>query len=324
MVVHALQDPAAINTQHSPPSPFHPSTPSPIPSETKDSGLRTQDLPPLTPHESQLLSSFLILRYDLVALAETNKLHPLQLLAFAMSPAVQAHLAELKKFADQAFALRSLESRNLALDLLEQVAKSSDNPIEKRRAASAILRGLNPVGGTTLRGVRAHSPSQEGNETALRHRRQNFNPSPLPNSPSHPTTVSPSHPPSPTTRPTPNFSHIETAELIGAALKSPTPTNLATLHAFTAPDATLSESKAPTDLEAFIEVARAIVPREPQHKVVIHARKATDTSADILCTLTDAPCNATTVQYDFTLTRTPDRLWLLSSFKRRPEPRGTG
>ena len=99
------------------------------------------ELPELSPRESELLAHFLILRYDFIALAETNKLLPQQLLAFAHSPAVTAHLAAFKAFAETAFTLRLLEARVKALDILERVATTSENAIEQRRAASTIFRG---------------------------------------------------------------------------------------------------------------------------------------------------------------------------------------
>jgi hypothetical protein len=102
----------------------------------------TPSLPEISTHESELLAHFLILRYDFVALAEHRKLLPEQLLAFAQSPAVNAHLAALKSFAETAFSLRHLEARVKSLDILEKIATTSENPIEQRRAASTIFRGI--------------------------------------------------------------------------------------------------------------------------------------------------------------------------------------
>src|ERR1043165_357582 len=127
----------------------------------------TPSLPELSEHEARLLHTYLILRYDMVALAEQEKLLPGQLLAFAHSPAVRAHLASLREFAEESFALRALESRTTAINQLEEIAKTTENPIEKRRAASTALRTL----GLPLRGGRAssraaaldiHSPSNSG------------------------------------------------------------------------------------------------------------------------------------------------------------------
>src|ERR1043165_7201739 len=101
-------------------------------------------LPELLPHEPRLLHAFLLLRYDMIALAEQQKLQPHQLLAFAHSPAIQTHLAALKSFAEQAFALRSLEAHVKSLDILERVATTSKDPIAQRRAASTIQRTLHP------------------------------------------------------------------------------------------------------------------------------------------------------------------------------------
>jgi hypothetical protein len=102
----------------------------------------TNSLPALNQHEQELLAHFLILRYDFVALAESRKLLPEQLLAFAESRAVAAHLAAFKSFAETAVALRHLEARIKSLDILERIATTSESPIEQRRAASTIFRGI--------------------------------------------------------------------------------------------------------------------------------------------------------------------------------------
>jgi hypothetical protein len=129
----------------------------------------TPSLPELSPREAHLLAVFLILRYDFVALAENEKLQPGDLLAFAQSPAVTAHLAAFKAFSETAFALRHLEARIKSLDILEKIATTSESPIEQRRAASTIFRGIglqrqspSEPSGASRRSLAPCSPSEGG------------------------------------------------------------------------------------------------------------------------------------------------------------------
>src|SRR5207247_2661584 len=57
------------------------------------------------------------------------------------SPAVESHIAALKKLTDDSTHLRTAQARLLALDTLETVVKTTDDPIELRRAASTLYRG---------------------------------------------------------------------------------------------------------------------------------------------------------------------------------------
>jgi hypothetical protein len=159
---NSTTDPAASATAHSPsgaPSDVHCPLSTVHCSSTQDSGPRTQDLPPLSDRDSHLLAAFLIYRFDLATLADREKLHPTQLLAFTQSPAVAAHLAAYRKFADEAFHLRSLESRTNAINLLENLARKSSDPVEKRRCASAIIRGLSiPITRTFKPSTLLHPP----------------------------------------------------------------------------------------------------------------------------------------------------------------------
>ena len=108
-------------------------------------------LPPLSPREACLLAAFIAAKFDLFKLAETEKLLPADLLAFTQCGPILAHIEALKSFAETALVLRSLQARTKALDLLEHLASTTDNPIEQRRAASTILGGRGPIGGTPLR-----------------------------------------------------------------------------------------------------------------------------------------------------------------------------
>ncbi len=97
-------------------------------------------LPPLSPPHARLLNSFFNLRGDLVSLAESEKLSAADLLAWSSDPAVQQHIAALYDLHQAALALAASRAKRTALDTLEGLAKTSEDPIERRRAAAAIIR----------------------------------------------------------------------------------------------------------------------------------------------------------------------------------------
>lgn len=99
-------------------------------------------IPTLSPRESHLLAAFLAARFDLFQLAAAENLSHDELLAFASSPAVHARLDSLRRFAESAFTLRTIHDRQQAIDALASACKSSTDPVETRRCATALLRGL--------------------------------------------------------------------------------------------------------------------------------------------------------------------------------------
>jgi hypothetical protein len=191
----------------------------------------TPSLPELSEHEARLLHTYIILRYDMVALAEQQNLLPQQLLAFAHSAAVRAQLASLRAFAEESFALRALESRTTAITQLEEIARTTENPIEKRRAASTVLRGL---GAHNTKARNGRQPDPHSNNPAASRR---------------------SKPAEPTASPTPTTSRGDIAYLTTKALETQSPSALATLHAFLAPDATINGEPAPESREDFVAAA---------------------------------------------------------------------
>ncbi len=98
-------------------------------------------LPPLSPRQTHLLNAYLASRCNLFRFAQDEKLSALDLNEWFASEAVQAHLTNLKSLADFGLALRTTQLRLEALEDLHTISKTTEDPIEKRRAASAILRG---------------------------------------------------------------------------------------------------------------------------------------------------------------------------------------
>jgi len=95
---------------------------------------------PLPVASSPLLNAYFASGCNAFALAASEKLSAQDLLDWSTNPAVQAQLAALRSLAEHSLALRTAQARLTALDILESVAKTSDDPIERRRAAAAIMR----------------------------------------------------------------------------------------------------------------------------------------------------------------------------------------
>ena len=90
-----------------------------------------------------LLPLYIHLNYNLRALADHTGLDHLTLLDWLTHPDTRAKLKRLREAAEQSLTLRALEARRSAIDALEDVLNTTDDPIEKRRAATALLRALN-------------------------------------------------------------------------------------------------------------------------------------------------------------------------------------
>ncbi len=99
------------------------------------------DTPIIRPNEQRLLQAYFDARCDIFLLAQREKLPVLDLLRWSRSPAVQSHIAALKQLTDDSIHLRTAQARLLSLDTLETIVKTTDDPIELRRAASTLFRG---------------------------------------------------------------------------------------------------------------------------------------------------------------------------------------
>ena len=96
---------------------------------------------PISPRSLKLLQSYFDARCDIFLLAQRERLPVLDLIRWSQSPAVQSHIAALKRLTDDSIHLRTAQARLLSLDTLENIVKTTDDPHELRRAASVIYRG---------------------------------------------------------------------------------------------------------------------------------------------------------------------------------------
>ncbi|HYE60845.1 MAG TPA: hypothetical protein VD997_02520 [Phycisphaerales bacterium] len=108
--------------------------------------------------QRHLLTALLELDADLPAVAARTRTPLDELTAWAHSGSVQPWLQAHRQFATIARELQDLRRSSRALDHLEELAKTTDNPIEKRRILTAILRGST----TILHARRAPKPVPEG------------------------------------------------------------------------------------------------------------------------------------------------------------------
>lgn len=196
------------------------------------------NLPPLDPADRSRLARFVERRFDLSALgrdlaAEGRPADLCDLLAWCASPAVQAWLAALEHLERLRHDALARDARAEALAVLRELLRSSDDPVERRRAASA-----------TLRHAAQPAPS-----------------SPRPPSPPKPPRRSG---PIPSVALSPRDSARHALEKIFRALRANDEPHrnagMASLHAALAPDAVINDQPVPADAATFIAQERRLAP----------------------------------------------------------------
>lgn len=90
-----------------------------------------------TDRESRLIHLFISSRFDLASLEKDD------LFFFLFSPTIQQYVARLKTAFDDAAHLRAAQARLQSIGTLEAVAADSQNQVERRRAATSIIRTHN-------------------------------------------------------------------------------------------------------------------------------------------------------------------------------------
>jgi hypothetical protein len=194
------------------------------------------------------LHTFIQTRYDLHRTSRLLDLPIPDLLTWLADPQTNRTLQQLRAAAELALTLRALETRRTALDALEEVINATEDLIEKRRAATALLRALNT------------RPRTESDQSRVReHASAPSAQCPMP-------TASPAQYPIPTA--SPRDSGLRTQDSLASLLTnladalardradSPTADNaLAALHAACTDDATLNDRPIPADIDDFVSDA---------------------------------------------------------------------
>ncbi len=90
--------------------------------------------------DAELLRDFLEGGLDLSLLARRFELTPDDLIRWFNQPAVAQRLTILSELAHAAADLRAAQARQTSITALEHIARTAEDPIEKRRAATALLR----------------------------------------------------------------------------------------------------------------------------------------------------------------------------------------
>lgn len=101
-------------------------------------------LPTLSPEDAFLLHNYIALGRDLVALAQHTSRTYIDLTAWTSLPHIAAYF-------DHIDSLDTRRQRSLALAALEELLKTTRDPIERRRTAGAILRATDPQRSTRPR-----------------------------------------------------------------------------------------------------------------------------------------------------------------------------
>lgn len=294
--------------------------------------IHTPDHLPLTDRESHLFAIYLSLRFDLFKLAESEHLSPQELLAFTLSPAVRFHLQTYRTFAEESFQARAVQLRASALELLHEVAQSSTDPIEKRRAASTLIRGLSlprQTSPSTL-APRTRAPSQPQTrfddsdsdlpEPPRFYAAQNL--APRSDDPKDKNNRPPedfileADPPAQT--PSPELSNNRVAEIATDCLADAlNPHKASTAFAFIAPDARLAGHAKPQSLVDFANILLYhLAPRGPSTKRALTQITETPTESTYKLDLTNS--SGYHNRYTFRLARDePTTPWLITNLNRQ-------
>jgi hypothetical protein len=205
-----------------------------------------------------LLSTFINTRYDLHRVSQLTHVPVTDLLAWLADPETKRTLDDLRAAAELALALRSLETRRTALDALEFVLNTTDDLIEKRRAATALLRALNTRPPSDPSRVREHATAPSAQRPVLDASPPSLaaGRTPLADPLSQASKPQASKPP-------PDLHSLLTRLASDLArddapttADSPTADNaLAALHAACAGDATLNDKPIPADVDDFLDDA---------------------------------------------------------------------
>lgn len=269
-----------------------------------DSSHLAPTLTPLSPADEALFQRFIESGASLPALAESLKDRPLptrvpHLTSSSVPPSdspfptpdsppssaptlpslylwsTQPHIAAWIDFHERQLLLA--DQREMRA-YLKDVAKTSPNPIERRRAATTIFRAPLPQGGTPLRDVRKSSlliPQSNPSPITSRNTANSNNP------PSTPPPHTPEHHPSPLATPSPDISDIAAANLFLTIINTPRrPASIATLRAFCMPSAKFDGVPIPTDPASFNARALDILTTRPISRPMV-IRPSPDSSPSI-------------------------------------------
>lgn len=107
--------------------------------------------PTLSPSQSRIFDAFAAVHFSIPDLLASLKLSAADFLAWAATPSVSTALDTLRSALAAAQDLRLASLRELTLSALASVLKDSTNPVEIRRAATTLLRGLDRAGAPAFR-----------------------------------------------------------------------------------------------------------------------------------------------------------------------------
>jgi hypothetical protein len=115
--------------------------------------------PPLSHDQVAILNAFITSNYDLAATAASANLTLPDLLAWHRAPAVQAALDDLESLQARADELQLAAARRDAVKELHGILRDAESdPVERRRAATALLRRNRGIGFQPMSTKRGQPP----------------------------------------------------------------------------------------------------------------------------------------------------------------------
>ena len=272
----------------------------------------------LSPRDSALLPALLRPNFALAQVASDHGLGLHDLTDWLRSEAVQSLIADLLKSSQAILELRLTRARMETVGILESIAKTSEDPTERRRAATALFhrpftRPKNPT-------YRLYSipPAPQPAPFTTPPPSSSTEPlsSPMPRSAPHPSGTSASPcPPSPLTDhrspssaapPLPSSPALFASSLLDAFFKRDTKALLRIFDERSTPDATL-DNRPMRQILHLHPLAQMHVSREIAYAE--HAR--TPTRATYTFTFDRAPLSPSRAAFRFDLTRTDGPDWLI-------------
>jgi hypothetical protein len=95
---------------------------------------------PLTPDDQALLTAYIVYRFNVIELANYTQRPLLDLKDWALQPHIQAEISQYRGLEALQHKTETADARSAGINELMHLLGNSEDPIERRRAAQALIR----------------------------------------------------------------------------------------------------------------------------------------------------------------------------------------